>query len=67
MVADVAGGDAAKQRIHQRMDRHIGIAVPGQAVGVIMRSPHSHSSSPGTRRWTSKPDPVRKGIVTAFS
>jgi hypothetical protein len=41
------------------MDRHIGIAVPGQAVGVIMRSPHSHSSSPGTRRWTSKPDPVR--------
>jgi hypothetical protein len=43
------------------MDRHVGIAMARKALMCSIFTPQSHSSSPSSRRWTSKPMPMRTG------
>ena len=47
VLADVARAGRAEHRVDHRVQRDVGVAVPGEAA-VVRRSctPHSHSSSP---------------------
>ena len=42
MLSDVAGSDRTEQRIDQRMDRHVGVAMPGETVAMC----DLHSAQP---------------------
>jgi hypothetical protein len=60
MHADIARADGTEQRIGDRVERDIGVAMPRKAlVEWGMRTPPSHNSSPAAKRWTSKPCAVR--------
>ena len=60
MAADVARAERAEQRVGDRMQADVGIRMADQAAAARAAARRASTRpSPGARRWTSKPSPVR--------
>ena len=59
MIADIAGADRAEQRVGERVEGDVGVAMAGEAAVVRDADAAEPELLAAAKAWTSKPMPVR--------